>query len=74
MVGGLLTAALVAIPPAAARNVSRSLSQYRLGAASIGIVSSVTGIGLFELTGLPAGPLIVIVSATVFVLTLPFAD
>jgi ABC-type Mn2+/Zn2+ transport system permease subunit len=74
MVGGLLTAALVAIPPAAARNISKSLRQYMLGAAMIGSVSSVIGIGLFQLTSLPAGPLIVIVSAAIFVLTLPFAD
>jgi ABC-type Mn2+/Zn2+ transport system permease subunit len=73
MVGGLLTAALVAIPPAVARNVSRNLSQYRLVAAATGVASSVLGIMLFRVTGLPAGPLIVIVSAAIFLLTLPFA-
>jgi ABC-type Mn2+/Zn2+ transport system permease subunit len=73
MVGGLLTAALVAIPPAAARNVGRNLGQYALGAAVIGAASAVAGIVLFELTGFPAGLLIILVSATIFLLTVPFA-
>jgi zinc transport system permease protein len=72
MVGGLLTAALVAIPPAAARNFGRNLQQYAFGAAGIGMVSAVIGIVLFELTGFPAGPLIVLVSSAFFLLTLPF--
>ena len=73
MVGGLLTAALVAIPPSAARNVGKNLRQYTLGATAIGIASAVLGIVLFRVTGFPAGPLIILVSAAVFLLTLPFA-
>jgi ABC-type Mn2+/Zn2+ transport system permease subunit len=73
MVGGLLTAALVAIPPSAARNIGRDLRHYTLGAMAIGMASAALGILLFELTGLPAGPLVVLVSAAIFVLTLPFA-
>jgi ABC-type Mn2+/Zn2+ transport system permease subunit len=73
MVGGLLTAALVAIPPSAARNLGKNLKQYTLGATAIGIASAVVGIVLFRLTGLPAGPLIVLVSAAIFLLTLPFS-
>jgi ABC-type Mn2+/Zn2+ transport system permease subunit len=73
MVGGLLTAALVAIPPSAARNIGKSLRQYTLGAMVIGIGSAVLGIVLFQATGFPAGPLIVLVSTVIFVLTLPFA-
>lgn len=73
MVGGLLTAALVAIPPSAARNVGKDLTQYAVGAAAIGMVSAAVGIVLFRLTGLPAGPLVILVSAAIFVLTLPFA-
>jgi zinc transport system permease protein len=66
MVGGLLTAALVAIPAAAARNLSRNLSQYAFGAMVIGAVSSSAGIVLFKLTGFPAGPLIILVSTAIF--------
>ncbi len=73
MVGGLLTAALVAIPPAAARNVGRNLREYTLGAMAIGIASAVVGVVLFHATGLPAGPLIVLVSTAIFLVTLPFA-
>jgi ABC-type Mn2+/Zn2+ transport system permease subunit len=51
MVGGLMTAALMAIPPAAARNVGR----YAFGSMAVGVVSSVLGILLAEITGGPAG-------------------
>lgn len=73
MVGGLLTAALVAIPASASRNVGKNLRQYTLGSTTIGVASAVLGIGLFRLTGFPAGPLVILVSAAVFLLTLPFA-
>jgi ABC-type Mn2+/Zn2+ transport system permease subunit len=70
VVGALLTAALVAIPPAAARIVSKSLSQYALGSMLIGIISSSLGILLFKITDQPAGPLIILVSAAIFLLAL----
>lgn len=73
MVGGLLTAALVAIPPAAARNVCRNLRQYTLGATAIGVGSAALGIILSHATGVAAGPLIILVSTATFLLTLPFA-
>lgn len=73
MVGGLLTAALVAIPPAAARNVGKNLKQYTLGAMAIGMGSAVLGVVLFRATDLPAGPLIVLVSTSIFLVTLLFA-
>jgi ABC-type Mn2+/Zn2+ transport system permease subunit len=40
---------------------------------AIGTASAVIGIVLFRLTGLPAGPLIILVSTAIFLLTLPFA-
>jgi ABC-type Mn2+/Zn2+ transport system permease subunit len=73
MVGGLLTAALVAVPPAAARNIGRNLRQYTVGAAVIGMSAAAIGIALAQLSGLAAGPLIILVSAGIFLLTLPFA-
>jgi ABC-type Mn2+/Zn2+ transport system permease subunit len=73
VVGGLLTAALVAIPASAASNIAGNLRHYMLGSMAIGMISAVLGIVLFKLTGLPAGPLIVLVSATIFVFTLPMA-
>ncbi|HTT08556.1 MAG TPA: metal ABC transporter permease [Gammaproteobacteria bacterium] len=73
MVGGLLTAALVAIPPSAARNFGSTLKRYTLGATAIGAGSAVLGIVLSQVTGFPAGPLVVLVSAAIFLFTLPFA-
>jgi zinc transport system permease protein len=72
MVGGLLTAALVAIPACSARNLSRNLLQYAFGASVVGILSSFLGIFFFELTGLPAGPLIILANAGVFLISAIF--
>lgn len=73
MVGGLLTAALVAVPASAARNVTRNLAQYQVGASVAGVLSALIGIVVARFTGLPAGPLVVLVSAVLFIATLPFA-
>jgi ABC-type Mn2+/Zn2+ transport system permease subunit len=70
MVGGLLTAALVAIPASSARNLSRNLAQYAFGAMVIGIISSFLGILFFKLTGFPAGPLIILASTSIFLISL----
>jgi zinc transport system permease protein len=70
VVGALLTAALVAIPPAAARIVSGSLREYALGSIAIGTASALLGIVLYELTGGPAGPLVILVSGAIFLLAL----
>jgi ABC-type Mn2+/Zn2+ transport system permease subunit len=73
VVGGLLTAALVAVPASTARNVGRNLRQYAWGATAVGMLSAAGGILLFRATGLPAGPLIVVVSAACFLMSLLFA-
>ena len=70
MVGGLLTAALVAIPASTARNLSRNLTQYGFGAMIIGGLSSSLGILTFKLTGFPAGPLIILASTLIFLISL----
>jgi ABC-type Mn2+/Zn2+ transport system permease subunit len=72
MVGGLLTAALVAIPASSARNLSRNLAQYSLGAMIIGIISSSLGILLYKITGFPAGPLIILASTFIFLISMVF--
>ncbi|HEL9664393.1 TPA: metal ABC transporter permease, partial [Legionella pneumophila] len=54
MVGGLLTAALVSIPPASARNLSQNLTQYSLISTLVGAVASCVGVLLFQFTGLPS--------------------
>jgi ABC-type Mn2+/Zn2+ transport system permease subunit len=72
MVGGLLTAALVAIPASAARNISRNLAYYAFGAMVIGMISSSLGILLAELSEFPAGPLIILVNALIFLISIVF--
>ncbi len=73
LVGGLMTAALVAVPAAAARNLSRTLSQYGLAAGTFGIVSAVFGILAASYSGLPAGPLVILTSGAIFAFTVPMA-
>ena len=70
MVGGLLTAALVAIPASASRNLSRNLAQYAFGAMIIGIISSSLGVLFFKITGFPAGPLIILASTFIFLISI----
>jgi len=72
VVGGLLTAAIVAIPAASARNFSRNLAQYKALSLSIGMISAAVGIVLSWVTLLPAGPLIIVVSALIFLISVIF--
>jgi len=70
VVGGLLTAAIVAIPAVTSRNLAKTLAQYKILALSFGILSSAFGIFLFQLTSLPAGPLIIVCSAFLFLISI----
>jgi len=69
LVGGLLTAALVAIPVAAARNLSKKLKSYIALSLFFGIISTILGIFLFKITNFPAGPLIIIMSTLIFLIS-----
>ena len=71
LVGGLMTAALVAIPAAAARNVSRNLTQFGLVSGTIGMISAIVGILSSTFSGLPSGPLVILTSSAIFAITLP---
>jgi ABC-type Mn2+/Zn2+ transport system permease subunit len=72
-VGALLTAALVAIPPAAARNAAGNLKQYATGATVLGAAAAAFGICLGKITALPAGPLIVLASTAAFLVSTLFS-
>jgi len=72
LVGGLMTAALVAIPACSARNLSRNLLQDRLLAICFGVGSCTLGILLSQILGHPAGVLIILINAAVFVATAVF--
>jgi ABC-type Mn2+/Zn2+ transport system permease subunit len=72
IMGGLMTAALVAIPASTARNMSKSLAQYSYGGSILGSLACILGIVGFKVTGLPAGPVIVIVGAFFFLVSVGF--
>ena len=72
IVGSLLVGALVIIPAATSRNLSKNLKEYSLGSVVLGILSCFFGSLLFKLTGLPAGPLIILTSTFFFLISLIF--
>lgn len=72
IVGGLLMAALVAIPAATARNLSKNMKSYSFLALIFGVTSAILGLSLFKIWGLPAGPLIIIIGTLFFIISLVF--
>lgn len=70
IVGGLMTAALVAIPASTSKNLTKNLSSYSILSLVLGVVSSTIGIILFKFTNIAAGPLIIISSSTMFLISL----
>jgi len=72
IVGSLLVGALVIIPAAAARNVSKNLKEYYSGSVVLGILSCFFGSLLSKLTGFSVGPLIILTSALFFLISLIF--
>ncbi|SFQ53364.1 zinc transport system permease protein [Roseivivax halotolerans] len=69
VVGVLLIAAMLIVPAAAARPLSRTPEAMALIAALIGSVSAVAGLSGAYMLDTPAGPSIVCVAAIVFALT-----
>ena len=72
IVGGFLTAALVAIPACTSKNLSKNIFQYSYGAMIVGSLSAVLGILLYKFSGYPAGPLIILVNSFFFVISVIF--
>ncbi len=70
LVGGLLTAALVAIPACSARNLSKNMRSYGLLSPFFGALSAVLGICLFQFFGLPAGPMVILIATLIFLISL----
>ncbi len=69
VVGVLLIAALLIIPAASARPVSRTPEGMAMMAAGIGAVSALLGLRLSYLYDTPAGPSIICVAAVAFAVT-----
>jgi len=70
IVGSLLVGALVIIPAATARNLSKTLKGYYMGSIIFGVLSCLFGSLLFKFTGLPAGPVIILTSTFFFLVSL----
>lgn len=68
--GSLLVGALVIIPAAAAKNLSANLRQYSLGSLILGGLSCSLEIIISEWTNALAGPVIILVSASFFLISL----
>lgn len=68
-VGTLLMGALVIIPAASAKNISRSFKSYTLISVAIGVISSILGIILAKSLSLEIGPIVVITSVLIYFLT-----
>ena len=72
LVGGLLTAAMVAIPASTSRVLSRTVRSYYLLALFFGAGSAVFGILLSNVVNFPAGPLIILINGLCFLIALVF--
>lgn len=69
IVGGLMTAALLAIPACTAKNISSNLSQYTIISTIAGSLACVLGVIVYVISDVPAGPLIIIASALLFLIS-----
>lgn len=67
--GTLLTGAMVIIPAVSARNMSKNLATFQLLAVFFGILSTVVGILFAQYFSISSGPIIVLSSICIFLLT-----
>jgi ABC-type Mn2+/Zn2+ transport system permease subunit len=72
LVGGLITVALIAIPAAVAKNISRNMLEYKVSASIAGIFSALVGILIANFWNLPIGPIIILVNVGLFLLSVFF--
>jgi len=70
IVGGLMTAALIAIPAGTSRNVSSSMTQYALLSMVFGALSSVVGVIIAHFFVIPVGSAIILSSTVFFLISL----
>ena len=66
IVGGLMTAAIVAIPACTSKNISSGLRQYSYLSLAAGAISCALGVLVSLVTKLPPGPLIIISNTAFF--------
>lgn len=70
VVGTLLMGSLVIIPAIASKNLARSFSFYGILSLLFGLISAVAGVFIAAAFGLPPGPLVVLSSALIFLVSL----
>ena len=70
VVGTLLMGALVILPAVAARNMTSRFREFSLLSALFGGLSAVAGSGIAVFAALPPGPVIVLVAAFFFLVSL----
>lgn len=68
-VGTLLMGALVIVPAAASQNISKGIRDYHLLSILFGTISAIVGILLSTHYRLPTGPIVVLTSVFIFILT-----
>jgi len=68
-VGTLLMGALVIVPAAAAKNVSRGIKSYYFLSAVFGLISAIIGILAANILNISSGPAVVLTSVFVFIVT-----
>lgn len=73
-VGTLLMGALVIIPAIASKNITRNMNSYIFSSALFGLVSLVGGILISNYFSFAPGPIVVLVSAFIFLLSLIFVE
>lgn len=68
-VGILVISAMIILPAAAARNISRNMRQYHIYSILIAVISGTVGLALSYIYGCATGATIVLISAVFFMLT-----
>ncbi len=71
-VGTLLMGALVIIPAITSKNVTSSLRSYTTVSSLIGLISLLGGMIIASRLNLPSGPIVVLASSTIFLVSLLF--
>jgi len=68
-IGALLMGALIIIPAAAAKNISKSLHGFMVLSVAFGILSAISGVYLASIYNLPPGPIFILSGTAIFILS-----
>ena len=68
-IGAVLMGALIIIPAAAAKNISRSLNDFMVLSVAFGILSAISGVYLASIYNLPPGPIFILSGTAIFILS-----